>query len=192
MKNPILRKLCVVLALGAGLSACSAQQGSPKKDESNTQIEAFVGKRGRLMVKDSYSLGRLSDVGNIQIDALVAYDPGGSQKTKGLRIEVQEEGGLERSNTSFIDMDELQGLSQALGYMIDLSGKWNGQPHEPYTEVTYTSKGEFQVGFYQQGAKTSAYCRSGLIGTTTAFLKLADLPKMKAFIDQAITLLNSK
>jgi hypothetical protein len=126
------------------------------------------------------------------MDALVIYEPGSSQKVKGLRVEVTESGSLERSNTSFIDLDELQSLSQALSYVSGLSAKWDGQSHDPYTEVTYISKGEFEVGFYQKGKQTRAFITSGLIGSATAYVKTSDLDRLKTMVDQATTLLNSK
>ena len=126
------------------------------------------------------------------MDALVISEPGSSQKTKGLRIEVTESGSLERSNISFIDLDELKSLSDALSYISNLAAKWDGQQHEPYTEVSYISKGEFEVGFFQTGKKTSAFIRSGMIGPATAYLKVSDVDRLKAMVDQASTLLNSK
>jgi hypothetical protein len=163
-----------------------------QKDQPSTALEAFLGKRGTMMIKDSYSLGSIRGTGGVTMDALVIYQPNSTTKIKGLRAEVTESGELERSNTSFIDYDELESLSQALAYMSNLSTKWKGQQHDPYTEVIYTSKGEFEVGFYQQGTKSRAFCRSGDIGSTDAFLDLGDLPRMKALVDQAITLLKTK
>jgi hypothetical protein len=186
--------LCLAL-----LISCSSAQTRPspnststKPQEAATALEAFLGKRGRLIVKDYYSLGRISGMGSIELKGLVIYEPGGTQKIKGLRAEVAESGRLERTNNSFIDLDELESLSQALTYMIDLAKKWNGLARDSYTEVIYTSKGEFQVGFYQQSGKLGAFCRSGSIGPADAFIEVADLEKMKTLVDQARALLASK
>jgi hypothetical protein len=83
-------------------------------------------------------------------------------------------------------------VSEALSYISDLSKKWADQLHEPYTEITYISKGEFDLGFFQKGKKSRAFVSSGSIGKTTAFLQTADLDRMKAMVDQAVLLLNSK
>jgi hypothetical protein len=179
------------------LSACSnGQSGAPtpaqKPDQPGTKLEAFLGKRGRILVKDSYALGQVSSMGSAELEGLVIYEPGSSQKIKGLRIEVTESGRLERSSISFIDLDELQSLSEALSYMSNLAAKWNGQTHDPYTEITYVSKGEFKVGFFQKGTKADAFVTSGLIGSATAFIKISDLDRLKTMVDQANTLLNSK
>ena len=181
------------------LAGCSSGQSNvqpPSKSaepaQPGTKLEAFLGRHGRLIVKDFYDLGQLSSMGHVQMEGLVIYEPGSSDKIKGLRVEVTESSSLERSNTSFIDLDELKSLSDAISYISDLSKKWQGQSHEPYTEIVYSSKGEFDLGFYQKGTKSSAFVSSGSIGKATAFLKTADLDRLKSMVDQAISLLNSK
>jgi hypothetical protein len=171
-------------ANGASEAAKSSQPG--------TKLEAFLGKRGLILVKDIYDVGRVKGLGNVEMKALVMYEVGSSQTMKGLRVEVTESGSLERSSISFIDMDELQSLEDAISYVSDLSKKWEGQSHAPYTEITYISKGEFDLGFFQQGTKASAYVSSGNIGKATAFLQTGDLEQMKEMVGRAVILLNSK
>ena len=193
VRNKFLVSALVTLSLCAASNAQSGGSAQTQKPaQPETKLEEFLGERGRLVVKDFYQLGRISSLGSAQMDALVISEPGSSQKTKGLRIEVTESGSLERSNISFIDFDELKSLSEALSYISNLAAKWDGQQNEPYTEVTYVSKGEFEVGFFQTGKKTSAFIRSGLIGPATAYLKISDVDRLKAMVDQASTLLNSK
>jgi hypothetical protein len=175
----------------SGQSPSSAQKPA-EAPQPSTKLEAFLGKHGRLIIKDFYDLGQISSAGRVHMDGLVIYEPGSPDKIKGLRVEVTESGSLERSNTSFIDLDELKSLSDAIAYVSDISKKWQGQSHDPYTEIIYSSKGEFEVGFYQQGTKSNAFVSSGSIGKVNAFLKTADLDRLKNMVDQAISVLNSK
>jgi len=145
-----------------------------------------------MIMKEFYDLGVLRSMGTVQLKGLVISEPSGSHKIKGLRVEIQEAGTLERSNTSFIDFDELESLSQAIGYMSDAAQKWTPESHAPYTELIFTSKGELQIGFYESGKDVSAFCRSGSIGAATAYFNVRELPKIKGLVDQAITLLKSK
>ena len=186
--------LLIVVFVSTGFMSAQTSMAPAAQSEKapSTAIEAFMGKRGRMIIRDSYDIGTTRSTGTIKMDALVIYEPNSAQKVKGLRVEVQEAGRFERSSTSFIDFEELDGLSQALAYLIDLENKWSGQPREPYTEVSYTSKGEFEVGFYKRGNDRAVYCKSGRIGAATAFLTIADLPKLKAFVDQAISVLKTK
>jgi hypothetical protein len=100
----------------------------PRQEPSQpaTKLEAFLGKKGRLLIKDSYSLSPLKSMGRVEMDALVMYEPGSAEKTNNLRVEITEAGSFEHSNTSFVDLGELQGLSDALRYMTNLAAKWNG------------------------------------------------------------------
>lgn len=201
-----MKKLVCILVL-LGLSACGGRAGNSqpasKPTESvpatsttlesaktGTKLEAFLGKRGLVFVKDFYDVGRVKcEYGDVDMKGLVIYEPGSSQKIKGLKVEVTQSG---RSNSSFIDMDELQSLSDAISYVSDLSRKWAGQTHEPYTEIMYVSKGEFDLGFFQKGTKATAYVSSGTIGSATAFLQTEQLEAMKGVVNKAVVLLNSK
>jgi hypothetical protein len=73
-------------------------------------------------------------------------------KIKRLRIEVTEAGKFKKEDTSFLDLDEVESLSKALTYMMELSEKWKGT-NRPYTEVVFSTRGSFQIGFYHKGER---------------------------------------
>ena len=197
MRNPLKHLFGLVVCVSL-LGACStghndtSRENAKDKDAKRTTLESFMGKRGKMQIKDSYSLGSVTSTGRVDVSALVLYEPNGTEKTKGIRIEVTQGGRTEQTSTSFLDDDELESLSQALSYMSDLAGKWSAQSRDPYTEVTYESQGEFRTGFYQKGSQIGAFCSSGNIGRSTALLTVPDLAVLKGLIDQAITLLKSK
>ncbi|HET7873219.1 MAG TPA: hypothetical protein VFL42_11950 [Terriglobales bacterium] len=151
-----------------------------------------MGKKGRLLVKESYDLGRVTGRfgGSMQMTAIVISEPDSTQKMKGLRIEVTEGGGTERSNASFVDMDELESLSQGIAYMMKAANDWAGPGHQPYTELIYTSKGELEIGFYQKGKEALAFCRSGSM--RSAFIPIAEMARVKSAVDQGLALLKTK
>lgn len=190
-------KCPVVAVLLFALTACSSAQPSAAaksqpKDQPSTALEALLSKHGQLIMKEFYELGMVRDLGRIELQALVISAPSGAQKTKGLKIQVTEAGQFEREGAAFLDLDELDGFSQALAYMSDASAKWDNQAHAPYTEIIYTSKSDIQIGFYKQGNETRGFCKSGSIGAATAYFKVAQLSTLKGFVDQAITLLKTK
>ncbi|HEV7520706.1 MAG TPA: hypothetical protein VGP89_06360 [Candidatus Angelobacter sp.] len=193
----MFKRTSVVIFLLALTACSSAQPGAAAakqqpKDQPSTALEALLSKHGQLVMKEFYDLGTVRDMGRVQLQALVISAPSGAQKTKGLKIQVTEAGNYERESAAFLDVDELEGLAQALVYMSDAAAKWDGQSHAPYTEIIYTSKSEVQIGFYRKGSETRAFCKTGSIGTATAYLKMEQLPTLKGFVDQAITLLKSK
>jgi hypothetical protein len=171
------------------------QQKSPEQQKGPaTVLETFMGKKGRLLLKETYDLAHIGGRfgSSMDVKALTISEPNSTQKIKGLRVEVNEGGRLERSNISFIDMDELESLSQGIAYMMKVANDWAGAGHDPYTEVIYVSKGEFEVGFYQKGKETAAFCKSGNISSATNFISVADLPRVKTAVDQGLALLKTK
>lgn len=161
-----------------------------EKTEPATKLERFFSKKGHLYVKEFYDAGRVSGQygTNISVKALVVYDPGKeAEKIRGLKIEVYEGGRLEKSNSSFLDIDEVGSLSNALEYMINLIDKFKATNRE-YTEVIFSTKGEFKVGFYQKGSSFTAFASSGYIREATSFLPVESLSELKAVIDKGFSM----
>lgn len=89
-------------------------------------------------------------------------------------------------------MDEMESLSKALQYMISLSAKWK-DTKKAYTEIIFTTKGDFNLGFYQQGTEQSAFSSSGYIGKASCFFSsMQDLSSVKSIVDKGLKILNEK
>lgn len=161
------------------------------KGEPATKLEQFLSKKGKLIVKDSNNVGQITGQygTKVDIEALVIYEPGKeSERIRGLRIEVHGGGRLERSDTSFLDMDEVESLSQAISYMVRIVEKWKDTSRE-YTEVIFSTRGDFQLGFYQKATSVNAFAKSGIIGTATCFFPISELPRFKTLIDKGVSVL---
>lgn len=186
------------------LIASAQSKEESKAKEPATKLEAFLAKKGRLIIKDSHDLGKISGKYGTEISftALVIYEPGQeSQKTRGLQIKVTEGERYERSNISFLDFEEIESLSKAIEYMVGLSTKWEGIKKE-YSEVLFLTKGYFKIGFYQQLTKSEkpqtwnlkppeiiqsseqvAFANSGYIGETHSYFSMKDLSSVKDLAD---------
>jgi hypothetical protein len=128
----------------------------------------------------------------MSFDAIMLDEPGREKESvKGLRVELKEAGELERENTSFLDMDEVESLSKAMDYVAGLSAKWKGEGKE-YSEAAFSTKGDFQIGFYQKGGDTGAFASSGYVGKTTCFLSLNDLGSVKVIADKGLEWLRAR
>jgi hypothetical protein len=150
-----------------------------------TELEEFLGRFGRITVKESHPFGAVqARLGSVKIEGIVMYEPGGARRS-GLRIEVAESGRLERSRVSFVDFEELGSLAEALAYMNRTSQDWKLNPRQIYTEVQYSSKGEFRVGFYSEGSKHGAFISSGNIGKVSAFVSLEELRELESMVGRA-------
>ncbi len=162
-----------------------------EKREPATKIEQFLSKKGRLYLKDFFNAGTVSGnhATSISVKALIIYEPGkDAQKIRGLKIEVYESGGrLEKSNSSFLDIDEAESLSKAIEYMINLIDKFKNSYRE-YTEVIFSTKGEFEVGFYQKDSAFTAFVSSGYISKVTCFLPVESLLQLKSVIDDGLSM----
>jgi len=188
--------LAVLSLVGEAVSFAQQTEavGQPSEAKPQTKLEAFLSSKGTLVVKEFYELGKVGGLGSgLSIDAVVVTQPGqDDQRIRGLRIEVSEAGRLERSNTSFLDMEEIDSLSKALAYMADLAAKWKPVEKQEYTEVQFATKGEFRIGFYQRKKNQGGFVSSGAVGPVRASIDVQDLGKVKALVDQGLSVLQSK
>lgn len=184
------KSLFIVLCLLVLVSSLALAEEKPA-----TQLEAFLSKKGNLIVKDSYNLGELpcNYGAKLTLDALVIYSPGQEgQKTKGLRIEITDGSKYSKSHTSFLDMEEIESLSNAITYMTKLMNDWSSVNKE-YTEVIFSTKGDYQIGFFQGGTKQTVFSSSGQVGQVTCFLNAtSDLSVVKKMVDKGIEILKEK
>ena len=176
-----------------------------KKSEPATKLEIFLAKKGTLIVKDFYKLGGMTGIFNsdVSFDALFIYEPGKeTESISGLRAKVHEGERLEKEEISFLDFEEVESLSKALQYLINLAFQWANEEKE-YTEVIFSTKGNFQVGFYQKGKEQNAFVKSGYIRTASCFLSTIrsggginttteDFKIMKTMVDKVLEKLKTK
>jgi hypothetical protein len=184
----------VTYALIIAPMVASAQLGEgPEAKEPPTKLEAFLAEKGTLFIKDFYELGEVAGRygANVAFKALVIYAPGQeSQRLRGLKITITEGGSYERSNTSFLDLEEIESLSKAIAYMTDLSAKWKSKE---YTEVIFSTKGDFNIGFFQTGADKTAFSSCGYVSKASCYFRsMEDLISIKATVDRGLALLGEK
>lgn len=166
-----------------------------QEEKATTKLEAFLAKKGEIIIKEFYAVGSTQGIyGTItKITALIIYKPGLKQEaTKGLRIEMKKTGRYEKEAKAFLDIEEVESLSKAIVYMMDLAGEWTNTNRE-YTEVIFATTGDFNIGFYQKEAKQSAFFRAGRINEVTAFMpEVISLLNIKDIVDKGLELLRTK
>lgn len=193
-----MKKFAVIIWCSLFLSPALplAQEGKiSREEEPATKIEEFIAKKGKLIIKEFYDLGEVAGRygSKIELKALVTYEPGAeTQKVKGLKIEVTEGGKYEKSKASFLDLEEVESLSKAIGYMANLSSKWE-DISKKYTEIIFSTRGAFKIGFYQKGSKQVAFSSAGYIGEARCFfVSMNDLSSVKRLADKGIEILRGK
>lgn len=191
-----MRKLICFLLLFLVLPVIAHSQptkvDSEGKQEPATKLEQFLSKKGRLYVKDFFEAGEVSGSygQHVTVTSVNLYEPGKEkEKSRGLKIEVYEGGRLEKTHSSFLDIEEVESLSKAIEYMVKLIENFKGTNRE-YTEVIFATKGGFKIGFYQKGNEFQAFASSGFIGGTTCFLSQSALSEVKTVINNGLALAN--
>lgn len=183
-----------VFILGASLVSAQVKD-EEKEKELATKLELFLAEKGKLIIKEFYELGKVAGSygSKIELTAVVIYEPGREdERVRGLRVEITGTGEYKRKGTSFLDLEEIEGLSKAIDYMISLSKKWK-TIQKNYTEVMFSTQGDFQIGFYQRGIKQKAFSSSGRIGSVSAHLSTMEkLSSIKAMADKGLNLLSEK
>ena len=156
-----------------------------------TRIEALLATPNLVLVADYYRIDMRFGP-SMRIDALVVEAVDSRTRVKGLRVQVRDpESRGRQDGTSYIDFDELAGLSRGLASMADLATKWNNDDRQA-TELSFTSAGGFRVAIRQSARIPRAYISTGLMDPVVTSIDIAELPTLKQAFDQALTILNSK
>ncbi|MDI3462123.1 MAG: hypothetical protein OJF50_000944 [Nitrospira sp.] len=188
-------KSTAIFAVLLCLSTNALAQEKTIDQKPLTEVEAFLRTKGQIIVKEFHELRSISGEygSHLTIGTLILYDPGSpSKKRKGLRIVVKEGGRLERENISFLDVEEIEALSKGLTYMNKVANEWKGKPRE-YTEMIFSTKGDFQVGFYiNKEGDLGAFAKSGLIGSTSVHLDQDSMGFLKKAADDGLVYLSAR
>ena len=190
-----MTKNWTLIIAGFTIGMCSqallGAQADPIPAKPTTKIEAFSSNKGKLIITDFYRLSSPdAKYGKVEVEALVLHNLSGGASVKGLRIEITEGGRLERSGTSFLDVEELPDLARALGAIQEIATTPQGS--EKYSETEFRTN-DFTIGFYTSEGKRTAYCASGYIGkVTTFFPNLTYLAAFKKTVEDGIALLANK
>ena len=195
MKGLFYRFAVSLMIIALTLPISTQAFGGSTDAEARTQLEAFLTQKGILLIKEFYDLGTVPGMygSEAHFVAVVIYEPGReNQKVKGLKIEITSGGRFEKKESSFLDQEELQELSDAIQYMIRLALEWQGN-NRNYTEVVYSTKGDFSIGFFQNGLRQTAFASSGRISKVVCFFsQVQELKKVKSLVDNAQDLLATK
>ena len=195
-KNLVIAAVAVLyLLFVAGCGEAVNLEKESGTEEAPTKLQMFLGQKGKLIIKDFYELGEVAGRrgSKIKLEAVVLYEPGlESESIKGLKIEITSGGEYQRSDTSFLDLDEVESLSEAIRYMLDLGTKWKDTARE-YTEVIFSTKGDFEMGFAQVGTRQIPVASIGRVGEVLCpFRKFEDLTSMKDIVDEGLKVLREK
>jgi hypothetical protein len=183
----MFKGICIALFLSLSANVCIAQE---QRDEPKTAIDSFVAENSGIIVKEYYKMGKF---GSFEIDAVFFYPAGvKNDGVKGLRMRI-DYGDELRSRSSFIDIDEIPDLIDAISELEILADGIGKTSTAEYIEAYYNTKGSFRVGIVKENRgrlfnewKVIADC-----GLLRRELKLKELTKLKEYISKGLAKLNT-
>jgi hypothetical protein len=206
---PLSRTFVSVLGtvLGAGFAAAiagplhAAQRSQPPPVTTvapvpppATRLEDLLTRPGALVTRDLYRVSdQLAVNFGLVIDAVIATEVVPTAgRLQGLRVEVSVSGPPDRTRTSYVDLSELAGLSQAIGQMMTVASLWTGREDSHSMEAQFATVGGFVVGFHQDVRSQQAFVAAGPVDPARRTCNVQDFAIIKTAIDDAIALLKNK
>src|ERR1035437_7393021 len=102
------------------IGSAVAQDQAEQKTPPATKLEAFQSRTGVGLIRGYSTVGTLRAVGSeVSVDAREFRDGSNpnSPRAIGVAITVKETGRLERENTSYVDLDEIDSLLKGIEYI---------------------------------------------------------------------------
>ena len=181
-----------LLFIAAG-GICKADDDIAEK-VARTRIETFLAQKDRLLVKEVYTLGKITGLYSSSgvISAIITYEPDEKEnRLKGLLFEVKEGQNEEKSLLTFLDMEEIEGLSSAIAAMGQLTQK-GGKAENSYTEIIYTTRDELIFGIYLGETEKEGFITTGGAEKLTIVMEPEKMNEVKKIVDYGYTLLKMK
>lgn len=118
------------------------------KTETSTKIESSSLKTGTVSIKSYLEIGEMDTrpLEKLSIYALEIFYPGTKTKVQGLRIEVNNYQ-KDRTDVSFIDLDEIDDLLKGIDYISEQLGK--GGKFKMF-EAKYITKSGFEITVFNK------------------------------------------
>ncbi|WP_251477838.1 hypothetical protein [Stenotrophomonas lactitubi] len=158
----------------------SAQEGK------GTSVARFLANRGAIVVKETRPVGRLKGEhgDTVSADTVVLNVIKGVKKdtSYGVRLErIDADGDFD--SAVFLDYDELSELLGAIEFISNTASTLQSQARD-YTEVTYSTRDNAQIGFYHSNEGQLAFLKlSDHRGNT--FLPVHRLGVLKQIVEGA-------
>ena len=155
------------------LSATSQEPGKQPTQarEPQTKLEQFQAKTGTVIIMAFSKVGGLpAQYGaSIAVETREFTDASTGSKQFGITIEVKETGRIERQNTSFIDLDEIESLLKGIDYIAGVDKRVTKLSD---FQADYRTKGDFGVSTYSTSkGDIGVAVKSGRYGGVTAYIE---------------------
>jgi hypothetical protein len=145
-----------------------------------------LAERGVIIMKENRTIATVATLYGPPIEAggqILAIVKGTNrQLIVGVKLE-QAETDRHSASAAFIDSDEIEEFLGAIDFIVTSAGHM-AHDRRDYTEVTYSSKDDVTIGFYQDGLKQQAFVRLG-VGSPLIFIAVDTIRALRTSIANA-------
>jgi hypothetical protein len=154
--------------------------------EPRTKLEAIQAGYERVLIKGFSQIASLNVRGaDIRVDAVEIKEANATgNRAMGLVIAIREQGETPRENRSFVDYEEIDGLTRALESVTRVN--------ESVTklvgfEARYRTLGDLEISVFRQSraSGTAASLSSGICDRITGLLTIDEVDRLRAHIIEA-------
>ena len=174
-----------VLFILAGLPAIALAQDFPDAPQPKTpsRFELFSAKTGVINVRSFSDLGTISGLGRVSIDVRSQRDAAAKTGQFGIGVTVHESDRLARSDTAFVDDEEIDPLLRAIDYIARFDG--GVVPFDRF-EAQYRTRGGLQVTvFSSPPAPHRLVVSTGVTSSrVSAFFPISDVNEFRRLIEE--------
>jgi hypothetical protein len=158
----------------------------PPLESEGSSFRRSLTERGVIVMKENRPIAWVtSSYGSrLEISGQILVVVKGTSRTVTLGVKLEQpETETSIGSAAFLDYDELDEFQGALAFIQTAAGQMAAQARD-YTEVTYSTRDNVTVGFYQDGAKQQAFVRLGA-GSSPVFFAIRSLPEINDGVTRA-------
>jgi hypothetical protein len=181
--------LASIFAITGGGIFEKAQAQELQRQLPKTQLEAFTGEIGAVIIKGYTEIGSVSGNGKVDVTAMTFRNAKSGQEQSGIVVEVKGGSSYSQNNRSLVDYEEIKGLLDGISYVSKVQ---KDDTKLRNFEATYSTKGDLKVTVFNDASgKKKASIQVGHIGLQQAFVSMEDLAKFTQLIVKAKNILDN-
>lgn len=166
----------------------------PPSSDGATKYEKFVATKGVLVLRTFYDapMFKLGPLYQMQVQGVVVAQPGETEKAFAVTFDRKPSVDSRHAERAVLDFDEATSLLEAISAMKNIARDMRANSSAPYTEVAFSTRAGFQIGFYQMKNEQQAYVSlSRLSKESTVFGSIGLLDEVESVVADIVRTLRS-
>ena len=159
---------------------------APEQQREGSTIRRFLAERGVIVMKETHTVATLATMHRSPLDiggqVLVLVRGTDRQVSVGVKFEHPETA-TQIASTAFVDSDELEVFIGAFKFITTTAIQMAHEERD-YTEITYATRDDVRIGFFQDRRKQQAFVRLGT-AAPHVFFRVEALHNIRAAVAQA-------